>query len=223
MNFYADASGNLTSAINGGGTTLDSWLGGATAYVTTWYDQSSNGFHATQTSTGQQPKMPTTGGTPMDFKVSGTYLKLPDGTVPIGSTPFTITCRHGVINNSNTNGPGGTMISGGTNSNGQFNVLCRYGNDYKNIWWGNDSAWPTYGAGNRVTIMYDAASTFKSRLNGAQSQSYTRAGKNTSAVNNWIGNCPNGANASLQGELYYIYIFKTDLSTADLAIVEAGV
>ena len=218
-NFYADVSGNLTSAINGGGTTLSAWLGGATAYVATWYDQSPNGFHATQTTPALQPIMPTTGGI-MDFKQNNTYLNLPDGTVPTGSTPFTITCKHGVINNNNSNGPGGTIISGGTNNNLEYNVLCRFNNNYNNIWWSNDSQFSSYGVGNTVTIMYDAAATYKSFINGTMIQNATRTGKNTSAVNNRIGSAPTSALSSLQGELYYIYIFKTDLSTADRTIVE---
>jgi len=55
QDFWADISGNLTTAQNGGGQTLESWLGGATGYVRTWYDQSGAGNHATQPNTMYQP------------------------------------------------------------------------------------------------------------------------------------------------------------------------
>ena len=56
---YADTSGNLTIP---GGTTLTSWLSGATAYVATWYDQSGFGFHLTQGTAANQPTLSTTPG-----------------------------------------------------------------------------------------------------------------------------------------------------------------
>ena len=55
QNFYADTRGNLTTLSAGAGQTLASWLGGATGYVTTWYDQSGLGNHASQATSGNQP------------------------------------------------------------------------------------------------------------------------------------------------------------------------
>jgi hypothetical protein len=52
--FYADPLGNLLTAPVTG-TTLANWLGGATGYVTTWYDQSGKGNHATQSTAANQP------------------------------------------------------------------------------------------------------------------------------------------------------------------------
>lgn len=52
--FYADRLGNLLTAPVTGQTLAD-WLGGATGYVTTWYDQSGKGNHATQATTANQP------------------------------------------------------------------------------------------------------------------------------------------------------------------------
>ena len=53
QDFYADLSGNLS--VLGTGQSLASWLGGATGYVATWYDQSGAGNHAVQTNTANQP------------------------------------------------------------------------------------------------------------------------------------------------------------------------
>ena len=55
QDFYADTRGNLTTLSAGAGQTLASWLGGATGYVTTWYDQSGLGNHASQATSGNQP------------------------------------------------------------------------------------------------------------------------------------------------------------------------
>jgi hypothetical protein len=54
QDFYADTLGNLTTAA-GSGQTLTQWLGAATGYITTWYDQSGNGNHASQGTTAYQP------------------------------------------------------------------------------------------------------------------------------------------------------------------------
>jgi hypothetical protein len=52
--FYADRLGNLLTAPVTG-QPLTSWLGGSTGNVTTWYDQSGAGNHATQTTAANQP------------------------------------------------------------------------------------------------------------------------------------------------------------------------
>jgi hypothetical protein len=54
QDFYADRRGNLLTAPVTG-QSLASWLGGATGYVTTWYDQSGRGNHATQGTAANQP------------------------------------------------------------------------------------------------------------------------------------------------------------------------
>ena len=81
--FYADAYGQLGTAINGTGTSLESWLGTATGYVTTWYDQSGNGNHATQATAASQPLIDYVNNR-LDFTTnSGTaFLSIPNGTVP---------------------------------------------------------------------------------------------------------------------------------------------
>jgi len=54
QDFYADRLGNLLTAPVTG-RSLANWLGGATGYVTTWYDQSGAGNHATQSTAANQP------------------------------------------------------------------------------------------------------------------------------------------------------------------------
>ena len=54
QDFYADRLGNLLTAPVTG-QSLASWLGGATGYVTTWYDQSGQGQHMAQSTASLQP------------------------------------------------------------------------------------------------------------------------------------------------------------------------
>ena len=48
--FYADASGNLGTALGATGTSYSSWKGAATTFVHTWYDQSDKNNDITQQS-----------------------------------------------------------------------------------------------------------------------------------------------------------------------------
>lgn len=50
QDFYSDIiQSYLTTGANNTGTTFSSWIGANTAYVVTWYDQSPNALHATNT------------------------------------------------------------------------------------------------------------------------------------------------------------------------------
>jgi hypothetical protein len=50
QDFYTDATQSyLTSQANNTGTTFISWIGGSTAYIRTWYDQSNNANHCSNT------------------------------------------------------------------------------------------------------------------------------------------------------------------------------
>lgn len=71
QDFYADTLGNLTTGPLNTGQTLASWLGGANAFMTTWYDQSGRGFNLTQTSQGTQPQVFQTSGDDTYIHLSG--------------------------------------------------------------------------------------------------------------------------------------------------------
>lgn len=53
--FYADASGNLGTALGATGTSYSSWKGAATTFVDTWYDQSDKNNNIIQSITSAQP------------------------------------------------------------------------------------------------------------------------------------------------------------------------
>ena len=54
-NFYADASGNLGTALGATGTSYSSWKGAATTFVDIWYDQSGKSNNMIQSTTDNQP------------------------------------------------------------------------------------------------------------------------------------------------------------------------
>lgn len=98
QDFYADERGNLLTAPVVG-QSVASWLGSATGYVTTWYDQSGSGNHMAQVTAANQPVL-TTSTTPASLIFSGSeYFQ---NTVPFtfnfGSGAFTT--RYVVSNNT---------------------------------------------------------------------------------------------------------------------------
>jgi hypothetical protein len=58
-NYQLSLNSNITSRTSG--TTLDTWAGANSVFVTTWYDQSGNNNNATQTSPANQPSIVVSG------------------------------------------------------------------------------------------------------------------------------------------------------------------
>lgn len=94
--FYADVYGNMGTTLNGGGTTLTSWLGESNnAYVTKWYDQSYNNREATQATQSFQPIYdPSSKVISFD---SDDFFNANLACVPYGNTAYTIITRHGTV------------------------------------------------------------------------------------------------------------------------------
>lgn len=57
QDFYADDTGALTTKRFGDGSRIESWVGSASAFVKTWYDQSGKGRHITQSTNASQPEL----------------------------------------------------------------------------------------------------------------------------------------------------------------------
>ncbi len=91
---------------------LSTWLSSATAYITTWYDQSSNGRDATQTVTSLQPEFDYS-----NHKVifTGTKtLDVPNSAVQSGNGTYSFVFKHSTIASSNiifSSGASGTSDS----------------------------------------------------------------------------------------------------------------
>ena len=139
--FYApkDGSTGVNSLATSSGTTLASFLSGATAYVTKWYDQTGNSNHGVWVGAGSQPQPPPSnyfGGTvtlptyPPTFNTTtnvidftnGGYFKLPDSSFPLGNTPYSYISKP-TISGFSTSNPDYAVYRGG-NWNGGTGYAC---------------------------------------------------------------------------------------------------
>lgn len=217
--FYADISGNLTSGSAGSGIALSQWTGSGVAYVNVWYDQSGKGRDASQNTVTLQPTLPQMGGL-VDFTTDGTFLTLPDGTVPTGNSSYTVTARHGYIWNSK-----GAFLASGNGSNHASNTFRRDNDRYVNYWWVNDigTLSNTCFDGNTVTFSYDNATRdTTTSINGIKNNNNVRTtSRNSAASNNFIGKST-AAGENFRGELVNLFIFNIPLTVNDQAMVEGS-
>ena len=216
QDFFAHTDGTFWTSLDSSGQQIGAWLGGATAYCTKWYDQSGAGNHAFQPDQWLQPVVDYVNYA-MDFRAQGgsCYFNLPSGTVP-QVTAYTVTVKHGVINN-----PIGGWLGGGIGAVNQANNFRRADSSYANYWWGNDFHGGTYAAGNTVTFKYDGQSVAYLYTNGLLTTSRTMAvGWNGVAGNEYLGRTI--INELLNGKLFYVNIFKTALSDGKRSSAEAG-
>jgi hypothetical protein len=217
--FYADRLGNLLTAPVTG-QSLANWLGGATGYVTKWYDQSGTN-HATQDTAALQPKIDLVN-KQIDFKPSA-YFNLPNGTVPFGNTNYTMIVKHNTINTV----WGGIIGSGTYGTTNGVNALEWNSTAYFHYWWGNDMSGGTLTSGNVVSAKYDNTIGRTLYVNGTSVATNTNKNRNSTNIQNTIGTDlrgnqgQSGGNRYLNGELYYVFLFGTALSDTDRTLVEA--
>ena len=241
---YSDSSVVTWAASAGNYFSVDAWSGGGLqitvyyrqlnlnanfAYVTTWYDQSNNGFHATQTTTANQPILTadSSGKYIIDSQNSSTqFLNMgtaSSGPVPTGTSNYTLLTRHGSLNTNM-----GAFIGAGTSVTNSSNVL-RGGSDnsvgYWNYWFNNDLGVGTNArpAGNTIAVTWDGT-THKGYVvtNGGSTMtsvtnSSTHTGINVATAQQYLFN--NILNAYLNGQMYHAYIFNTALGTGDLSVL----
>ena len=214
--FYADVYGNLGTSPNATGTSFTSWIGSSTAYVDTWYDQSGNNFHATQSTTNLQPVY---NGTLrlLDFSNSS-FLNMGTasaGPIPTGTlnAPYTFVVKHGSMGSIPVNG--GIIAAGGNTATSQFNGIGLFPN-YGNYWYGND----LHNIGTPVS-----GNTFVAKYDGTNRTGYvnnnmmvTAAGSGytaSSGYQQYIGKDARGGETQFTGQLYTLYIFGTSLTDSD--------
>ena len=228
LDFYADHKGNLGTYLNGSGISLTQWLGGATGYITTWYDQSGAGNNATQSTLSSQPTYNITAKV-IDFGTS-LYMNLPNGTIPTGDSSYTITFQHGAITSLSGNSVNGIFGSGLTsfsqNLSGLVTAITGSSGYYSNYWWSNDAGSTTtnIAAGNVVSFTYTTGAGTNSRsiyVNSVlNNQNTPSAIRNSTSANNYIGLGDKSNNNYLNGQLYFISFFNTNLLSNDRIIVE---
>jgi hypothetical protein len=106
QDFYADERGNLLTAPVTG-QILANWLGGATGYVTTWYDQSGRGNDASQTTAANQPIIQrATKGPGYSCLFSGSQRLALGSNAYINNTPYTLQIVERRNVDSSTSGAG---------------------------------------------------------------------------------------------------------------------
>jgi len=216
--FYADRLGNLLTAPVTG-QSLASWLGGATGYVTTWYDQSGAGNHMSCSSAGIQPKIDLVNNF-IDLKTSA-YFDVSAGTT--GPVPFqsgknyTVVFRHGQFNGSglfcatqNAAGPYGNLVN---------NFKKGTGSTYTQYWYGNDvNNKGVLATGNRVSYKWDGTNR-SLYVNGTLADATASSGwAQTSSSIQMIGKT--NFDATMNGELYGAFMFTSALSDTDRTLLE---
>ena len=219
QDFYADERGNLLTAPVVG-TTLQNWLGGATGYVTTWYDQSGRGNHMSCSSIGLQPKIDTTNGW-IDFKPSAyfdTSANPSAGPVPWDSTKnYTVVCHHNTIG-STYGGICETFSTDLQSCNEFYKTTTPYVSYWLNV--DNEQAGGIYSVDNRVTFKWDGANRYIYINGSLQSTQF----ETSLWVQNSSGTQKIGYNSffnqSMNGEMYNIFMFNSALSDVDRTLVE---
>jgi hypothetical protein len=133
QNFYADQNGYLFTTPYNSNNTFATWIGGNTAYITIWYDQSGLNNHATQTTTGSQPIYNSLYQY-VDYKTFA-YLNLPSGTIVSGNNNYTMIFRHNTINTF-SNSP--SILSAGVNASNTYeNIFINSSGNYVDDWGSN--------------------------------------------------------------------------------------
>lgn len=231
VNFYADISGNLGQGLNATGTSYRAWLGLSLGCVVTWYDQSGSGNHATQGTNANQPIIQPVRAFDTSFSESmycvdsqssgNKFLTIPSGTVPIGlNPPYTFLLRHGKVNNT---AAGAFIGSGSYNSVTASNTLgtgnvFQGSSAYNNYWWGMDTGYgmiSQYATGNQICSKYNGTSVSHYINNNLQVNNFNGVVGNhtTSAGTQYLFN--DAGNNYLNGQIYYTYIFGTDVPDQD--------
>jgi hypothetical protein len=223
--FYADYTGILNTSIDQLGTSYSSWYttngGGSSVFVTVWYDQSNNNNHSYQPTTTLQPVYNSTNSL-LDFSIQSnshllsTSIGIPTGTL---NAPYSFVVRHGTIS-----GTGG-ILGAGINSTNQSNSLRGFSDGsntgYLNYWTNNNLSIGSNAqrvTGNTVSVTYNG-SLQTAYINGTNTNSRTATGATTASGTQYIGVDVGGS--FLNGQMYYVLIFKSALSDADRIICES--
>jgi hypothetical protein len=237
QDFYADRLGNLLTAPVTG-QTLASWLGGATGYVATWYDQSGKGNHVSQSITGNQP---TISGPSIAF--TGTEWFSNTATTGGPLTNGQVQYSYAACFNS-ANGGTGTVCTTepqtGTNSRlGRLILIGNYagfsgeGNDVWNMspFTNNTQKSLVMMINNNNQLNITTVSAGTTVNNGSSTSIYNNgvngggtAGNTSLNLSNYqfgIGRKMCSSSDYFSGTMKSVMVFNTAISAADAAIIDA--
>jgi hypothetical protein len=234
QDFYADRLGNLLTAPVTG-TDLATWLGGATGYVATWYDQLSAGNNATQGTAANQPQINLT--TRPYSVIGGGWITVPTFTFNFGtSAGYSLRMVVGntvggcVVYKGNTAlgwgtdykhwsfGPGGGSFS--ETANGLFPYAVGNGENWTYSGTAITTAktsvtYVSTGTTQNATTVYINASQVG--LNGSYTTQTLASDPQTAFV---IGNGGvQGSTAPFSGNIYEVIVFPKPLSASDVTIL----
>jgi len=209
------------------GTSLTSFLSGATAYVTKWYDQTGNGHHAT----AQGSPLPFLDTTTflVDFGSAG-FFSLADGSFPYGNASYSYVFKQGrIVSNSTVWSGGNWGIFGQTGA-----LLCNP--TYIDAWYAydfygmipvlNSVVAATYGgAGNNTGVggkkfYINNVLQTPTGVDGRTGPSGIYRGQ--TAQNCFLGACHPSARSgyfNYQSTMPYFYWMPYQLNTSDIAIL----
>jgi len=207
------------------GVSLITFLGGQTAYVTIWYDQTGNGNNAT--GAGTTLPIYNTSTNNIDFGTTG-YFTLPNGAYPSGNSAYSFIFTP---LNQPSSAPGQAIYTGGAFTDRQLlqGVIYYDGSiPYLNIWYANNARTPltmTASVLNGVNIadIYNGTNgtTRTLYLNNSsvdyiQGQSGTR---NSPSTGNFLGGTAAGQTSDIvkfTGSLKNFFWAPTALSLPDI-------
>jgi hypothetical protein len=225
QDFYADILGNLGTGLNATGTLVSEWGRDDSLYVDTWYDQSGNGFHATQATTGSQPSYSFEDGSINFGSPTNAFLNMgtaASGPIPTGTlnAQYTIVSKIGYLGAASTNG-NQIVAAGGTTTNTANGLGAYYNQDgthyWANWWWGNDyQITNTTNSPNpeqNIAAKYNGATRYM-YINGT-SYSSAGSGYTASVGQQYIGR--SGISTGyLNSKLYHVFIFNTAITDNDI-------
>ena len=221
QDFYADRLGNLLTAPVTG-RTLASWLSGSTGYVTTWYDQSGQGNHATQATAANQPIIArATKGPGCSCYFLGSQWVSYGTTSTFAATPFSVAVALRRSNGTNRNaytgwGDTGTTTAWNTNfltpgDTINFNNRGQNTNSTIPVWTASEGMYyithtlsTNYYANNYVNGAYSAQSNW--------TQFLTSATTNNAQIGRSTGQ---GTPNTFYGEMYEVLVFAKSLYDLD--------
>jgi|694.fasta_scaffold22338_3 hypothetical protein len=231
QDFLVDTAGNMFISLISR-QSLESWLGNSTGFVTTWYDQSPAGNHATQGTTGAQPIIQRATKGPGFMLVFNNAQYLIGFTFSVlNNTNYTV-CkvdRRTASVSSGGNGVDNAVVSCGNtlNTNQNLHVTYRSGTSVYYGQYGNDISATITNFATAATepIRYNlnmASSTSGRRLyvyNDPLGPILTNDPSRTALLaavggNFYIGYYSNNP-TYYTGELYEVLVFKTSLYDID--------
>jgi hypothetical protein len=232
QDFYADRLGNLLTAPVTG-QTLSSWLGGATGYVATWYDQSGQGNHATQSTTANQPQINLTT-SPYSLLFTGNqYFQ---NTIPFTfnfGTDYKYTIKTTLNNTTGgcifykgkLNAPNNTVgekewYMGQSGGQGAGNFPNHVGNT-EGFLYGSPAITTAKTSVTWVSSAYNTLSLYENLTLGSLTPSGRSTGKTDPGSYFYIGRTFASTNYHT-GNIYELVIFSSTLGASDVTILNSN-